>query len=91
MIAGSTLLTESVPLEVRPSVQGTADLLMGIAGASAGLLSGVVVGFGSFGLLNAITASLIAALLAWTLRSLRRPVATAPERAGACGMPSAGG
>jgi MFS family permease len=82
MIAGSTLLTESVPLEVRPSVQGTADLLMGIAGAGAGLLSGVVVGFGSYALLNVITAMLIVALLGWTLRSLRRPVATVPERAG---------
>lgn len=83
LIAGSTLLTESVPLEVRPSVQGTADLMMGIAGASAGLLSGVVVGFGSYALLNAIAAALIVPLLAWTLRSLRRPVAAVPERAGA--------
>ncbi len=63
MISGSTLLTESVELKVRPGVQGTADLTMGIAGASAGLLSGVVVGFGSYALLNGIAALLVVLLL----------------------------
>ena len=43
MVAGSTLLTESVPLERRASAQGLSDLIMGLAGASAGALSGVVV------------------------------------------------
>ena len=43
MVAGSTLLTESVPLEQRASAQGLSDLIMGLAGASAGALSGVVV------------------------------------------------
>ena len=43
MVAGSTLLTESIPLELRASAQGLSDLVMGLAGASAGALSGVVV------------------------------------------------
>src|SRR6266545_4115167 len=43
MVAGSTLLTESVPLKRRASAQGLSDLIMGLAGASAGALSGVVV------------------------------------------------
>jgi MFS family permease len=43
MVAGSTLLTESVPLERRASAQGLSDVIMGLAGASAGALSGVVV------------------------------------------------
>jgi len=43
MVAGSTLLTETVPLELRASAQGLSDLVMGLAGASAGALSGVVV------------------------------------------------
>ena len=43
MVAGSTLLSESVPLELRASAQGLSDLTMGLAGASAGALSGVVV------------------------------------------------
>ena len=43
MVAGSTLLTESVPLELRASAQGLSDLTMGLAGACAGALSGLVV------------------------------------------------
>lgn len=43
MVAGSTLLSESVPGEMRASAQGLSDLMMGLAGASAGALSGVVV------------------------------------------------
>jgi MFS family permease len=43
MVAGSTLLSESVALELRASAQGLSDLIMGLAGALAGALSGVVV------------------------------------------------
>ena len=43
IVAGSTLLSESVPIEVRASAQGLSDAVMGLAGASAGALSGVVV------------------------------------------------
>ncbi len=74
LIAGSTLLTESVPVETRPNVQGAADLIMGICGASAGLLSGVVIGLGSYALLNIITAILVVPLIVMALRSARRPV-----------------
>lgn len=72
LIAGSTLLTESVPMEERPNVQGTADLMMGIAGATAGLLSGVVVGFGSYALLNVITTVLVVPLIVLTIRDSAR-------------------
>ncbi len=74
LIAGSTLLTESIPADERPNVQGTADLLMGIAGAGAGLLSGLVVGLGSYALLNVICAVLVVPLLAATLRVSTRPL-----------------
>ena len=43
MVAGSTLLTDTVPLELRASAQGLSDLIMGLAGAGAGALAGVVV------------------------------------------------
>lgn len=72
LIAGSTLLTESVPVDDRPNVQGTADLLMGIAGASAGLISGVIVGFGSYGLLNLITTLLVGPLVFLAVRDILR-------------------
>ncbi len=42
MVAGSTLLSESVSVDVRPSAQGLSDVTMGLAGASAGAVSGVV-------------------------------------------------
>jgi MFS family permease len=42
-MAGSTLLSESVPLDLRASAQGLSDLTMGLAGASAGALSGGIV------------------------------------------------
>ncbi len=64
MVAGSTLLSESVPVELRASAQGLSDLTMGLAGASAGALSGVVVyawGFPMLGLIAALaTAPFIA-------------------------------
>jgi MFS family permease len=80
LIAGSTLLTESIPADARPNVQGTADLLMGIAGAAAGLLSGLVVGLGSYALLNIICAVLVVPLVAATLRASSRPMLE-PQRA----------
>lgn len=43
-VAGSTLLTDSVPVPQRPRVQGISDTAMSLAGAVAGALAGVVVG-----------------------------------------------
>ncbi|KQS68653.1 MFS transporter [Modestobacter sp. Leaf380] len=48
LVAGSTLLSESVPADVRTSVQGTSDLVMGLAGAGAGALAGPVLSAGGF-------------------------------------------
>ncbi|SSC24330.1 Major facilitator superfamily protein, partial [Klenkia terrae] len=48
LVAGSTLLSESVPAEVRTSVQGTSDLVMGLAGAGAGALAGPVLAAGGY-------------------------------------------
>jgi MFS family permease len=63
MVAGSTLLSESIPVELRPSAQGLSDLVMGLAGASAGAISGVIVqawGYPTLTLLAALaTAPLI--------------------------------
>ena len=49
LIAGSTLLTESVPVATRPAVQGANDLVMGLGGAIGGAFGGVVVGTLGFG------------------------------------------
>jgi MFS family permease len=63
LISGSTLLTDSIAIEQRPNVQGTADVLMGFGGASAGLLAGLVVGLASYGILSLLSALLILPLL----------------------------
>jgi MFS family permease len=56
MIAGSTLLSESVSPELRTSAQGLSDLTMGLAGASAGALSGVIVHMWGFAALAFVAA-----------------------------------
>ncbi len=42
VVAASTLISESVPAQVRTTVQGLSDLTMGLAAASAGALAGPV-------------------------------------------------
>ena len=69
MVAGSTLLTESVPSELRASSQGLSDLIMGLAGASAGALSGVVVFVWGYATLALLTALMTAPLVVLTYRS----------------------
>ena len=57
MVAGSTLLSDSIPVELRPSAQGLSDLVMGLAGATAGAISGVIVaawGYSTLTLLAAV-------------------------------------
>jgi MFS family permease len=64
VVAGSTLLSESVEVTQRPIVQGTSDLFMGLSAAGGAALAGVVVGQLGFGVLNAGAATLVCALLA---------------------------
>jgi MFS family permease len=59
LVSGSTLLSESVPGDVRTGVQGAADLVMGLCGAGGGALSGVVVGMAGYGVLNLAAAVLV--------------------------------
>jgi MFS family permease len=72
MVAGSTLLSESVPVAVRPGAQGLSDLVMGLAGASAGALSGFVVEFAGYPRLNLVSAIAVVPLVALALLGSRR-------------------
>lgn len=74
MVAGSTLLSESVPMSDRPLVQGTSDLLMGMAAAGSGALAGFIMGGLGYGALNLTAALLMLPLLvvAWPIRRRRR-------------------
>jgi MFS family permease len=63
LIAGSTLLTESVPVGSRPGVQGAADLVIGVAASVGGLVSGVVVAELGYPALNALAAAVVLPVL----------------------------
>ena len=71
MVAGSTLLSESVPVEVRPAAQGLSDLCMGVAGAAAGAVSGLVVELSGYQVLNILAATAVVPLVALALRPVR--------------------
>ena len=67
LIAGSTLVTESVPALVRPTAQGGTDLLMGLGAALAGAIGGPLLTLGGFGLVAIVGAVLVLPLaVVWT-------------------------
>jgi MFS family permease len=76
VIAGATKLTASLAAKDRPVVQGFSDLVMNLAGASGGLLAGIVVALSGFGTLNAAAAVLTIPVIVLVL-SGRRVAATA--------------
>jgi MFS family permease len=74
LIAGSTLVTDEVAAPERPSVQGLSDLVMNAAGAVGGILAGLIVLFGSYGLLCAAATLPVLGLAGLLLRpAMRRP------------------
>jgi MFS family permease len=75
LVAGSTMLTESVPLPDRPTVQGTSDLVMGVCAGLGGASGGWVVGTWGFDILN-VAAGLVAAAVVVVAVAVRRVVAT---------------
>lgn len=77
MVGGSTLLSESVPAAVRPSVQGFSDLTMGLAGASAAAVSGFVMRAAGYPVLTLLAAIVVVPLVAL---ALRRGPAGVPDR-----------
>ncbi|MFD6564789.1 MFS transporter [Micromonospora profundi] len=68
MVAGSTLLSESVPAGVRPSVQGLSDLTMGLAGAGAAVAAGFVMQVAGYPVLTLLAAVATVPLVALALR-----------------------
>jgi MFS family permease len=81
LVAGSTMVTEAVPAEVRPPAQGATDLLMGLGAAAAGAVGGLLLGFGGFGLVASVAALLVVPLaVVWA--GARRTSAPAGADAG---------
>lgn len=71
MIAGSTLLAESVPLEGKAASQGLSDLLMNGGGALGGAIAGLIIAFSSYGWLCALVTLPVAYLLFKAVKQLR--------------------
>jgi MFS family permease len=78
IVAGSTLLSDSIPVELRASAQGLSDLVMGLAGASAGALSGVIVAAWGYSMLTLFAALMTLPLLA--LLSIRVSPSSSPAQ-----------
>jgi MFS family permease len=74
-VAGSALLTDALSPVERASVQGFADLLMGMMGAIGSAAGGMILGIWGFAILNAVGGALVLGPLAVTL--LRRPALAA--------------
>ena len=70
-VAGSALLTDALSPAERASIQGFADLAMGLMGALGSTAGGMILGIWGFAILNAVGAALVLAPLAATL--VRRP------------------
>jgi len=69
-VAGSALLTDALSPNERASIQGLADLVMGLLGALGSALGGMVLGAWGFGVLNALGAAVVVAGLAAGIRHL---------------------
>ncbi|MGY1745670.1 MFS transporter [Blastococcus sp. SYSU D00695] len=63
LVAGSTLVTEPVGPEQRPTAQGGTDLLMGLGAALAGAVGGPLLGWGGYGLVAGVSAVLVLPLV----------------------------
>ncbi len=72
MVAGSTLLSESIPVELRASAQGLSDLVMGLAGASAGAISGLILAAWGYPTLTLLAALATVPLMVLATLSARR-------------------
>ncbi len=70
-VAGSALLTDALSPAERASIQGFADLVLGLMGAFGSTAGGMILGVWGFAILNAVGAALVLGPLAATL--LRRP------------------
>ncbi len=82
LVAGSTLLTESVPEPERPGAQGASDLVMNVCAAVGGALAGLVVALASYGLLTLLAAVPVVLMLVWMLSGRATEPAGSPPAHG---------
>jgi len=68
LIAGSTLLSETVSIEMRPATQGASDLVMNLMGAGGAAVGGVIIGIFSYAALCYATGLVVLVLGIWSIR-----------------------
>jgi MFS family permease len=74
LVAGSALLTDSVPVRVRAGAQGLADVAINVSGAVGSIAAGLVFAGASYAVLGVVAAVLAAPyLVAAGAAGLRRP------------------
>ena len=80
-VSASALLTDALSPQERASIQGLADLVMGLMGAVGSALGGIVLGAWGFGMLNALGAALLIVPLAgsWLQREALAARAAEPN------------
>ena len=80
-VSASALLTDALSPDERASIQGLADLVMGLMGAVGSALGGMVLGAWGFGMLNALGAALLVVPLAasWLQREALAARAAQPD------------
>ncbi|HEV7933900.1 MAG TPA: MFS transporter [Actinomadura sp.] len=64
LVAGSALLTDSIPVERRPAVQGLSDLLMNGGAAAGSVAGGAIVAAFSYGALAVVAIALVVPMTA---------------------------
>ena len=74
-VSASALLTDALSPDDRTSIQGLADLCMGLMGFVGSALGGVILGLWGFGMLNAVGSALL--ILPLAASSMRRAAAAA--------------
>ncbi len=74
-VAGSALLTESVDINQRTTVQGFSDSMMSYMGAVGAILAGLLLGGFGYGLLNVVTMASVVLSTGVILLVRRRPKA----------------
>ncbi|MDH2390025.1 MFS transporter [Streptomyces sp. HNM0663] len=85
LVAGSTLLTDSVPQPARAAVQGLSDLTMNTTAGIGGAAAGLIVSQAGYGWLNLIGACL---LLPMAALAVPRALGAAPSAADKSGEPA---
>ena len=81
-IAGSALVTESTPLEVRTRNQGRNDVIMSLAGGGAGALAGPVLAASGYGGLSFAGGVIVASVVVTVALVVRRERAPISDREG---------